>query len=87
MRTHVESTINGLSEPDVFAVLILAAPPVLLWYFADARVDAGLSGFHVAENLHGISSAAKIRINPVVTCRDNTSGLRINELWTSRGKT
>lgn len=67
MCTHVESTVHGLSKPDVFAVLALAAPPVLLWDFGDAWVDAGLSTFHVAENLYGISGAAKVGINPVVT--------------------
>lgn len=85
MCTHVESAIHGLSEPDVFVVLALAAPPVLLWYFGDAGVDAGLSSLHVAEDLHGISGAAKIRINPVVTWKNNTSG--INELGKAVVKT
>ena len=65
--THVESSIHGLSEPNVFAVLALAGPPVLLWYVGDAWVDTGLSSLHVAEDLDGIGCAANVGINPVVT--------------------
>lgn len=67
--TYVESSIHGLSEPDVFAVLALAGPPVLLWYLGNAWVDAGLSSLHVAEDLDGISCAANVGVNPVVTWR------------------
>lgn len=81
----MESAVHGLSEPDVLAVLALAAPPVLLWYFGDAGVDTGLSSFHVAEDLHGVGGAAKVRINPVVTWKNNTSG--INELCKPAVKT
>lgn len=66
----MESSIHGLSEPDVFAVLALAGPPVLLWYSSDARVDAGGSSLHVTEDFDGISCAANVRVNPVVTWRD-----------------
>ena len=65
----MESSVHGLSEPDVLAVLALAAPPVLLGHTGYAGVDAGLSSLHVTEDLHGISSAANVGIHPVVTCR------------------
>ncbi len=71
----MESSVHGLSEPDVLAVLALAGPPVLLWYLGDAWVDAGLSGLHVTEDLDGIGCAANVGINPVVTCRGEKSGL------------
>lgn len=70
----MESSIHGLSEPDVFVGLALAGPPVLLWYLGDAWVDAGLSSLHVTEDLHGIGCAANVGINPVVTWRDEKSG-------------
>lgn len=63
----MESSIHCLSEPDVFAFLALARPPVLLWYLGDAWIDTGLSGLHVTEDLDGISRAANVRINPVFT--------------------
>ena len=71
----MESSIHGLSEPDVFAVLALAGPPVLLWYLGDAWVDAGLSSLHVAEDLDGVGCAANVGINPVVAWRETKSGL------------
>ena len=37
--THVESSIHRLSEPDVFAVLALAGPPVLAWDAGRLGVD------------------------------------------------
>lgn len=64
--THAESSVHGLSEPDVLAVLALAGPPVLLRHLGDARVHAGLSGLHVAEGLHGVGCAAQVGIHPVV---------------------
>ena len=64
---HVEPSIHGLSEPDMLAIIARAGPPVLLWYFGDAWVDAGLSGLHVTVNLDGISCRANVGINPVVT--------------------
>lgn len=63
----MESSIHSLSEPDVLALLALASPPVLLWYGGDVRVDTGLSSLHVTEDLDGISCAANVGINPVVT--------------------
>lgn len=70
----MESSIHGLSEPDVFAVLALAGPPVLLRYLGDGGVDAGLSSLHVAEDLDCIGRAAKVGINPVVTWRNDRGG-------------
>lgn len=70
----MESSIHGLSEPDVFALFALAGPPVLLWYLGDAWVDTGLSSFHVTEDLHGVGGAANVGIDPVVTWRDVRSG-------------
>lgn len=69
----MESSVHGLSEPDVFAVLALAGPPVLLWHLGDARVDTSLSSLHVTEDLDGIGGAANVGINPVVTWRDERS--------------
>jgi len=63
---HVEPSIHGLSEPDMLAIIARAGPPVLLWYFGDAWVDAGLSGLHVTVNLDGVSVTALIRIYPIV---------------------
>lgn len=70
----MESSIHGLSEPDVFAVLALAAPPVLLRYLGDGGIDAGLAGLHVAEDLDGVGCAAKVGINPVVTLKNGRGG-------------
>lgn len=70
----MESSVHGLSKPDVFAVLALAGPPVLLWYLGDARGDAGLSSLHVTEDLDGIGCAANVGIHPVVTWRDEKHG-------------
>lgn len=75
----MESSIHGLSEPDMLAVLALAGPPVLLWYAGDAWVDAGLSSLHVTEDLDGISCATNVGINPVVTWKDERSGLTKSE--------
>lgn len=71
----MESSVHGLSEPDVFAVLALARPPVLLRHLGDARGDAGLSALHVAEDLDGVGCAADVGIDPVVTWRGDTRGL------------
>ena len=72
--TYVESSIHCLSEPDVFAVLALAGPPVLARDAGRFGVDAGLSSLHVAEDLDCIDGAALIGINPVLSCRKkNTS--------------
>ena len=68
-ETHVESSVHGLSEPDVLAVLALACPPVLPWHLGDAGVDACLARLHVAEHLHGVSGAAKVGVDPVVAWR------------------
>lgn len=67
VETHVESSVHGLSEPDVFAVLALACPPVLVRYIGYAGVHTGLASLHVAEDLDGVSCAANVRIHPVVT--------------------
>lgn len=76
----MESSVHGLSEPDVLAVLALAGPPVLLWYPGDAWVDAGLSCLHVTEDFDGIGCAANVGINPVVTWRDERSRLMRSEV-------
>ena len=64
----MEATIDGFSKPDVFLVLALAAPPVLLGNAGWVGVDAGLASLHVAENLHGIQGAALVGVDPVVSC-------------------
>ena len=64
----MEATVDGFSEPDVFLVLALAAPPVLLGDAGRAGVDAGLASVHVAENLHGVQGAALVRVDPVISC-------------------
>ena len=66
--THVEATIDGFSKPDVFLVLALAAPPVLLGNAGWVGVDAGLASLHVAEDLHGVQGAALVGVDPVVSC-------------------
>lgn len=63
----MESSIHCLSKPNVLEVLALSGPPVLFWYFSNGWVDTGLSSLHVAEDLDGISCAANVGINPVVT--------------------
>ena len=65
----MESSIHGLSEPDVFAVLALAGPPVLAWDAVGLGLDAGLSGLHVAEHLDGVDGASLIGIDPVLAYR------------------
>lgn len=40
-------------------------------------MDAGLSGFHVAEDLDGINGAALIGINPVLTCSERETNVGI----------
>lgn len=80
VHTHMESSIHGLSEPDVFAVLALAGPPVLLWYLGDAWVNTGLSSLHVTEGLDSISCAANVGINPVVTYIEERSLLNCSYL-------
>lgn len=68
----MEPSVHGLSEPDVFAVLALAGPPVLLGHLGDARVDTSLSCLHVAENLHGVSDGAQVGVDPVEACREES---------------
>lgn len=65
--THVESAIHALAEPNVLVRLALAGPPVLAWDLGSAGLQAGLSGLHVTVHFDGISTAAKVRIDPVVT--------------------
>lgn len=62
----MESTVHGLSEPDVFRRLALAAPPVLAWDAGSVGVDTGLAALHVTEDLDGICGAAQVGINPVI---------------------
>lgn len=69
MATYVEAPIDGLSKPDVFLLLGLAGPPVLLGDAGRVGVDAGLTSVHVTENFNGIQGAALVRVDPVVTCR------------------
>jgi len=64
----VESTIHALSKPHVLQPLALTAPPVLAWDFGSAGLHTGLSSLHITEHFDGISTATKVRINPVVTC-------------------
>ena len=72
----MESSIHGLSEPDMLAVLALAGPPVLLWYLGDAWVDAGLSGLHVTEDLDGV-----FNLYPLVPATDNDDEFIPGELF------
>lgn len=68
----MESTLHGISKPDVFSALAIASPPVLLWYLGDVGVDTGFSSVHVTEDLNGISCAADVWINPVVAWQNET---------------
>ena len=65
----MESAVHGLSEPHVLALLALAGPPVLPGHLGDAGVHAGLARLHVAEDLHGVSGAAEVGVDPVVAWR------------------
>ena len=78
----MEATIDGFSKPDMFLVLALAAPPVLLGNARWVGVDARLASLHVAENLHGIQGAALVGVNPVVSCR----GRRQYPIGVQRGR-
>lgn len=66
----METSIHRLSEPDMFAVLALAGPPVLARDTGRLRSDAGLSCLHVAEDLDCIDGAALVGINPVLSYRE-----------------
>lgn len=83
----MESTVHGLSKPDVFRRLALATPPVLAWNAGSVGVDTGLTALHVTENLDGVCGAAQVGINPVITCHrarepsdDETETLRVDLL-------
>lgn len=64
----MESTIDGLPEPDVLLLLGFAAPPVLPGDAAGAGVHARLPRGHVAEDLDGVQGAALVGVNPVIAC-------------------
>lgn len=64
----METTIDGLCEPDVLLVFGLAGPPVLLGDASGVGVDTGLTCLHVAEDFDGIQGAALVRVDPVISC-------------------
>lgn len=52
---------------------VLADVPVLLGNLTLSWGYAGLAGLHVAVDLDGVLSAALIRVNPVLTCKTQTT--------------
>lgn len=62
--SHLGTTVDGLSEPDVLLGLC-ASVPVLLCDALGVGVDAGLAGSEVAEDLDGIIDASLVGVNPV----------------------
>lgn len=62
--THLGTTVDGLSEPDVLLALG-ASVPVLLGDALGVGIDAGLAGGEVAEDLDGIIGASLVGVNPV----------------------
>lgn len=64
----MESSIHGLSEPHVFAVLGLAGPPILARDAGRFGADTGLACLHVAEDLDRVHGAALVGVNPVLSC-------------------
>lgn len=65
--SHLGTTIDGLSKPDVFLVLG-ASEPVLAGDALRVGVDAGLTGGEVAEDLDGVIYAALVGVDPVESC-------------------
>ena len=89
--THVESSVHGLSEPDVLAVLALAGPPVLAWDAGRLGVDTRLSSLHVTEDLDGVNGATLVRIDPILSYGRRAStwdqllgGLHLFTAWLCR---
>ena len=66
--SYLSTTIDGLSEPDVFLALG-ASEPVLAGDALRVGMDAGLTGGEVAEDLDGIIDAALVGVNPVKSYR------------------
>ena len=67
----MESSVHGLSEPDVLAVLALVGPPVLAGDAGGLGVDTGLARLHVAEHFDGVDGAALVGVDPVLSCTKN----------------
>lgn len=67
--TYMESSIDGLSKPDMLLLLALACPPILLGNTARLGIDARFTRFHITENFDGIQGTALVRVNPIVTCQ------------------
>lgn len=74
----METTIDGLSKPDVLLLLALACPPVLPGDASRLGVDTRLAGLHIAENFYGIQSTALVGVNPVVACHENKTVRRVS---------
>lgn len=72
--SHLSTTVDGLSKPDMFLVLC-ASVPVLAGDALRVGIDAGLAGGEVAEDLDGIIYAALVGVDPVKSC---TSGEKLN---------
>lgn len=80
----MEATSHVLAKPYVLLALALGAPPVLAWDTACSGLHTCFSSLHVTEDLDGISSAAKVRIHPVVTCwttLEKIINLLVQQTW------
>ena len=62
--THLRTTVDGLSEPDVLLALG-ASEPVLVGDALRVSVDAGLAGGEVTEDLDGVVVASLVGVDPV----------------------
>lgn len=63
----------------MFAVTVLAAPPVLTWDFVRFRINTSFTSLHVAKDLDGIDCAALIRIDPILSWQVLSGrGVRLN---------
>jgi len=66
--SHLSTTVDGLSEPDVLLGLG-ASEPVLAGNASGMGMDAGLAGVEVAEDLDGITDASLVGVNVVESYR------------------
>lgn len=64
LASHLGTTVDGLSKPDVLLGLC-ASVPVLMCNACRVGVDAGLAGGKVTEDPDGIIETSLVGVNPV----------------------